>query len=111
MTEWVWLNDEYRAGTVYITADPTGKQGAIAEGLRDTVADRIVKAHNASLRAAQGAAAPPQRIEPLAVMIGDFARDFVDAPERMAAIDRLYSLVNEARRLSGASTDSTEEQR
>ena len=75
MTEWVWLIDEYRAGTVFITDDPTGKQGAIAEGLRETVADRIVKAHNASLLAAQGAAAPPdQRMQDALGALEEWAR-------------------------------------
>jgi hypothetical protein len=40
----------------------------------------------------------PQRIEPLAIMVGEFARDFVPAGQRMEAVDRLYVLLQEARR-------------
>ena len=38
-----------------------------------------------------------QYFDPLAVMVGEFARDFVEPTARMDAIDRLYSMVNEAR--------------
>ena len=40
---------------------------------------------------------PPQMFDPLAVMVGEFARDFVEPTARMDAIDRLYSMLNEAR--------------
>ena len=38
-----------------------------------------------------------QYFDPLAVMVGQFARDFVEPERRMDAIDRLYSMLNEAR--------------
>lgn len=41
--------------------------------------------------------ANPQHIEPLAVMVGAFARDFVPPERRMDAVDRLYVLLREAR--------------
>ena len=94
--EWTWLNDDYRAGTVFITDDPTGEQGAIAEGLRETVADRIVNAHNAVVRAlaeaAQGAAPRAEGLDverlTRAIEIEDDRLPFLDAGSDSTATPR-----------------------
>ena len=54
---------------------------------------------------------PPQLFDPLAVMVGEFARDFVDGVERVAAIDRLYTILNEARRWEREAAAATVETR
>ena len=41
-----------------------------------------------------------QYFDPLAVMVGEFARDFVPPQQRIEAIDRLYVLLREARAAS-----------
>jgi hypothetical protein len=49
---WKWLYDDYEAGTVFITDDPTGEQRPIiAQSFDRRTANLIVEAHNARLAA------------------------------------------------------------
>ena len=60
--------------------------------LRKYVADTIPTIVPGTMRPA-----PEQVVEPLAVMIGNIAREYVVPERRADAIDALYRLVEEAR--------------
>jgi hypothetical protein len=62
----------------------------------ESTIDAYRKDHPA-LGAAPAGPAVDVPIDPLAIMVGEYARDFVHPKDRVAAIDRLYVLLREAR--------------